>query len=268
MKIIDANVHLFRWPFRRLALDETTALVAKLRSLDIVEAWASSYEALLHSDLSAVNERLVTECRERGEGLLRPVGAINLSLPDWEEDLRRCLDDYKMSAVRLYPNYHDTELSDPVLARFLKLAAGKALVQIAVMMEEERTQHPLMKIPHVNTAPLPAILNAIPDARVMLLNSFRAVRGKPLLELVASEQVWFDISTLEGISGIERTLQQSPDDRLLFGIQQIPANRLVFGTHAPFYLPESAVLKLKESELNEEQLVQITSGNFRRSLSV
>ncbi|MGB0579727.1 MAG: amidohydrolase family protein [Limisphaerales bacterium] len=251
MKIIDANVHLFRWPFRRLGLDDTSALVAKLRSLGVVEAWAGSYEALLHRDLSAVNERLVTECRQRGEGILRPVGAINLSLPDWEEDLRRCLENYKMSVLRVYPNYHGTELSDPVFAKFLKLTASKALVQIAVMMEEERTQHPMMKIPHVNVTPLPALLKSIPKARVMLLNCFRAVRGKPLLELVATERVWFDISTLEGMSGIERMLKQ------------IPANRIVFGTHAPLYLPESAVLKLRESELTQEQFAQITNGALR-----
>ena len=249
MKIIDANVHLFRWPFRRLALDDTSALVAKLRSLNITEAWAGSYEALLHRDLSAVNERLVAECRR--EKMLRPVGAINLALPDWEEDLRRCLENYDMKVLRVYPNYHGTELSDPVFGRFLEMTAGKALIQISVMMEEERTQHPLMKIPHVNTTPLPALLKSIPEAKVMLLNCFRAVRGKTLLELVASEQVWFDISTLEGMSGIQRMLTQ------------VPVNRLVFGTHAPLYLPESAVLKLRESELTAEQLAQITSAATR-----
>lgn len=249
MKIIDANVHLFRWPFRRLALDDTSALVAKLRSLNITEAWAGSYEALLHRDLSAVNERLVAECRR--EKMLRPVGAINLALPDWEEDLRRCLEDYDMKVLRVYPNYHGTELSDPVFGRFLEMTAGKALIQISVMMEEERTQHPLMKIPHVNTTPLPTLLKSIPEAKVMLLNCFRTVRGKTLLELVASEQVWFDISTLEGMSGIQRMLTQ------------VPVNRLVFGTHAPLYLPVSAVLKLRESELTAEQLAQITSAATR-----
>lgn len=254
MSLIDANVHLFRWPFRRLALDDATALVAKLRSLKITQAWAGSYEALLHRDLSAVNERLVTECRERGEGVLRPVGAMNLAQPDWEEDLRRCLEDYRLPVIRVYPNYHGIDLSDPVFARFLKLTAGKALVQIAVMMEEERTQHPLVKVSHVNAAPLPGLLKSIPEARVMLLNCFRAVRGRLLLELVATERVWFDLSTLEGMSGIERVLKQ------------IPVNRLVFGTHAPLYLPESAVLKLRESELTDQQQERITSANFRSAL--
>ena len=31
-RIIDTNVHLFRWPFRRLPLDNTSRLVGKLRS--------------------------------------------------------------------------------------------------------------------------------------------------------------------------------------------------------------------------------------------
>ncbi len=250
MPLIDTNVHLFRWPFRRLPLDETSALVARLKTNGITEAWAGSYEALLHRDLSALNERLVTECRRHD--ILKAVGAINLSLPDWEEDLRRCAEDHHLHAVRVYPNFHGYELTDPRFAMLLGECADRGLIlQIAVMMEEERTQHPLVKVPHVNTAPLSGLLKQMPKARVILQNCFRAVRGRLLLELAATEQVWFDISTLEGMAGIELLLKQLPPDRL------------VFGSAAPLYIPESAILKLRESSLSQRQRDSITFGAAR-----
>ena len=42
--ILDTNVNLFRWPFRRLPLDETEKLVAKMRALGITKALAGSFE--------------------------------------------------------------------------------------------------------------------------------------------------------------------------------------------------------------------------------
>ena len=250
MPLIDTNVHLSRWPFRRVANDDTTGLARKLKQLKITEAWAGSFDALLHRDLSAVNERLIEECRRHGEGILKPFGSVNLSLPDWEEDARRCAEVYRMKGIRLYPNYHQYELEDPRFQKLLAMAADWGLiVQIAVMMEEERTQHPLMQLAHVNPAPLIGLLKMIPKARIVLQNCFRAVRGGLLLKLQATRRVWFDISTLEGMAGIERMLQQ------------FPADRLVLGSHAPFYIPESALLKLKESRLTDAQFNAISFKN-------
>jgi hypothetical protein len=250
MPLIDTNTHLSRWPFRRVANDTAPALIAKLKQLGVTEAWAGSYDALLHRDLSAVNERLAADCRRHGAGLLRPIGCVNPTLPDWEEDLRRCAEVFKMKGIRLYPNYHQYDLVDARFKKLFAMAATRGLhVQIAVMMEEERTQHPLVRVPHVNTAPLIDLLKQTPKARVMLLNGFRAVRAGLLLRLQASRRVWFDLSTLEGMAGIGRILKQ------------VPADRLVFGTAAPFYIPESAVLKLKESKLTTKQLDAITFKN-------
>ena len=42
--IIDTNVNLLEWPFKKLKYGETKALVAKLRQHRISQAWAGSYE--------------------------------------------------------------------------------------------------------------------------------------------------------------------------------------------------------------------------------
>ena len=88
--IIDTNVNLFRWPFRRMKYGETKSLVAKLRHHRITKAWAGNFEALFSKSINEVNSRLADECRVNGEGVLIPFGTVNLAWPDWEEDLRRC----------------------------------------------------------------------------------------------------------------------------------------------------------------------------------
>jgi len=254
--IIDTNVYLDRWPFRRLRLDDTAALVEKLRAQGVAEAWAGSFDGLLHEDIGAVNARLAQQCQERGGGLLKPFGSINLSLPNWEEDLRRCHEVHRMSGVRLHPNYQNYKLDDPAFPALLKEAAArKLIVQIVGGMEDERTQHSLLRVSPVDLTPLPRALEAAPDARVMLLNWPRMSGGKPVLMTLQVTSVLFDIALLEGIAGIETVLED------------LPVERLCFGSYAPYFYHEAATLKLKESELSAAQIKAITHENAAKFLS-
>jgi len=232
--LIDTNVSLSRWPCRRLPLDETPALVARLRSQGVKQAWAGSFDGLLHKDIAAVNTRLAEDCRKNGRGLLMPFGSVNPVLPNWEEELRRCHEEHKMPGIRLHPNYHGYKLDDPVFARLLDLACERGLiVQLVVTMEDERTQPPLMRVSQVDVTPLIALLASRPSLRILLLNWSRGVSSALLPKLSAAGQVYCDIATLEGVGGVANLLKQ------------VPADRVVFGSHAPFFYLESAVLNLK-----------------------
>jgi uncharacterized protein len=253
--LVDTNVSLGRWPCRRSPLDETSALVAKLRSQGVRQAWAGSFDGLLAKDLAAVNTRLAEECRKAGRETLLPFGSVNPTLPAWEEDLRHCRDEHRMPGIRLHPSYHGYKLDDPVFARLLDLAGERGLmVQLVVAMEDERTQHALMRVPYVDVSPLLTLLPTRTTVRVVVLNWFRGVKGALLPKLAAAGQVYFDIATQEGVGGVASLLKQ------------VPANRVVFGSHAPFFYFESALLKLKESVLGEAELAALRSGNARRLL--
>ena len=274
--IVDVNISLSRWPCRRLPHDETASLVEKLRTHGVVEAWAASFDALLHKDLAAVNERLAHECRSHTGVRLIPFGSINPLLPDWEEDLRRCAEQHHMPGIRLHPNYHGYKLDHPAVARLLKLAAERhLLVALAVIMEDERTMHPLLRVPSVNLDPLPALVTQTPGLRLILLNALSGFsspsrsplppggkgqgegssRGERLVALVRSGEVYVEIAMLERLGGVASLLNE------------VPLERVLFGSHTPFFYFESALLKLKESALSAEQLKSLQEENARRLIT-
>lgn len=250
--MIDVNVSLSRWPFRRLPLDETPRLVERLQEKGVTQAWAGSFDALLHEDMAGVNARLAAECATAGEGLLLPFGSVNPQLPDWEEDLRRCAEEHGMRGIRLHPDWHQYRLDDPAVPRLLDLAGEQGLiVQITLLMEDERTRHPLVGLEKVDAAPLLPLVKERPELRVILLNSQRVLRGALQGDLAAAG-VCFDIAMQEGVGGISKLMKQ------------VPYKQILFGSHAPFFYFESAELKLRESELGETIREAIEGGNAGR----
>jgi hypothetical protein len=254
--LTDVNVSLSRWPLRRLPCDEPEKLVAKLRARGVTRAWAGSFDGLLHKNLAAVNARLADDCRRHGHGLLMPFGSVNPRSPDWEEELRRCAEEHRMPGIRLHPNYHGYALDDPAFARLLRLAAERRLVvQLAIVMEDERMMHPRLRVEPVDAAPLVDRVTRTSGLRLVLLNAFRTMHGPALRQLADAGEVCVEISMLDGVGGVGKLLGQ------------LPASRILFGSHAPLFYFESAELKLRESPLTPEQLRAIRSENAERLLS-
>ncbi len=235
--MIDTNIYLHRWPFRRLPGDDPVRLMEKLRGAGVTQAWAGSFEAPLADDLAEVNARLAADCHRFGAGLLLPFGCVNPALPDWREDLRRCAEEHKMRGIRLHPNYHGYTLADGTFRDLLAAATERhMLVQIAVQMQDERTQHPLVRVKPVDIAAMPKL----PGARVQLLNAARP----------AAAGIATDFAMMEGVHGLRDLGAALP-------------GRVLFGSYYPCFYLEAAVLKLKESGLERKP---IETGNAHRLL--
>lgn len=251
--IVDTNVWLGRWPYRHLAADDTPTLVKKLPAAGAKQAWAGSFDGLFQRDLAAVNERLAAECRASGDGLLVPFGTVNLRLPNWQDDLRRCHEAHGMPGIRLAPAYHGYALDDRSLPELLREAAQRRLlVELLVSLEDTRTQHPLARVPPVDLSPLAEVIRPIAGLRLVLLGAFHAARRETIERLAGTGEVYFEIATLEGAGGIARL------------IEWVTVDRILFGSAAPFFYFQSARLKLQESVLAGQQIEQICFANARR----
>jgi len=254
--IIDVNVNLSRWPFRRLTGDEPAALVTKLRKMNVRQAWAGTFDGVFHKDVASANARLADDCRSYGQGILTPLGSVNPKLPNWQEDLRRCHEEHKMPGVRLHPNYHGYKLDDPTFRELVKLsAARKLIVQISLCMEDERTQHPLMRVGPVDCSPLAETLAAEPSLRVVILNAYPSLQIEKLGPLSSAGQVYFDFAMVERAGSVARLAEQ------------VSFPRVLFGSNYPLFYFESSLLKVEESGLTDAQTKAVFEENAQRLLA-
>lgn len=232
--IVDTNVSLFQWPFRRLPLDTTDKLVAKLRSLGVTRALAGSFEGLFHRNLTDVNRRLAHECAGYTE--LIPVGTINPSQPGWRDDFELCQSELAMPGIRLHPGCHDYQLTTPAVRELFELAARAGVfVQLTTAIEDRRTQPQLYRTADVDLLPLCEVCRDLSGLRLQLLNS----RPSEVLaeRLSAVPGLCFDTARLEGTDTVPRLFQS------------VGRGRLMFGSHAPFLIPEAALIRTYESGL-------------------
>src|SRR5580704_8191942 len=78
-----------------------------LRKQGVTQAWAGSFDSLLHKNTAGLNTWLAAQCGQHGPNFLMPFGSVNPKLPDWEEDLRRCHEKFRLPGIRVHPNYRD-----------------------------------------------------------------------------------------------------------------------------------------------------------------
>jgi predicted TIM-barrel fold metal-dependent hydrolase len=252
--IVDTSVHIGHWPFRRHGYEDPAKLIAKLRSVGVTEAWAANFDGLLHKDIAGSNARLAEACSASG-GFLVPFGTVNPTLPDWEDDLRRCREVHDMPGVRLYPNYHGYKPDEPVFAKLLALAGeAKLIVQLALRMEDERTQHPLISVLPVDPGPLAGIVARIRGLKLQVINSMVEPRTETLVPLARAGDVSFDFAMLEGVGCVTRL------------VDRVGADRVLFGSFFPLFLAEAAHLKVKESAPPTDVVKKLFAGNARALL--
>lgn len=241
----DCHVYLGSHPFRRLGGEDSAAFAENLRRSGVTEAWVGAFEGLLRRDVADVNRLTAQRCKS--DGIFRPCGTLNLTLPDWQDDLKRCAEDHGMRVIRLHPNYHSHTLEAPAFRELLALATkNRLLVQVVVQMEDERTQNPQVRVPPVDLKPLPALMKEMSGARVMILN---ANASMVLRHLQDCPNTTLDFAMIEGVGGVENLFKSWPLDRL------------VFGSFAPVFYWESARLKMQESALDPMQAAAVQWRN-------
>ena len=168
-----------------------------------------------------------------------------------------------MPGIRIHPGYQPFDLDHPGMERLVRMAAERGLIlQIVFGMEDPRVHHPIVQVGPATFGPLLRALEASPEAKVELLHHPGSSPGGDLMQFMTRKNSMMDISRLEGNGAIGRmidTIAGLPSAR-------VPVDRLAFGSHAPFFPVETAILKLMESPLGAREIHAILQGNARRLL--
>ncbi len=248
--MIDVNAYTGNWPFRPLPGSTPEELHALLNAEGIGKALVSPIEGIFYDDPQLANDKLCESLRDFPNFM--PVAVLNPKLSNWQRNLDVCCEKYSVRAVKLYPNYHHYDLAGDDAIPLLEAAAERDVpIIVQLRVQDVRAQTPLGRAPDVDVVKAINAARSHPNTR-FVIGSIRygEAQGKAD-EIMELTNLWIDISHVEYTDGL----------RLL--IQRYGTRQLLFGTHAPFFVARSAILKLREAELSQEEHAAITRNNAR-----
>ncbi|MFQ6041300.1 MAG: amidohydrolase family protein [Candidatus Poribacteria bacterium] len=252
--MIDINTFIGHCPFRRLPATTPDELWDLLKVYGIERALVSPIEGIFYEEPQIANEMLASQLDDRDE--LLQVAVLNPTLANWERSLRQCYEKYHIAAVKLHPNYHTYRLEDSP-ARDLLSAVGDMRLPVIVQLRvnDTRSHHPLMQVPDVPVADVIAAAGKTQQVKIVLGGIKWGEAQGNAAKITALPNLWLDISQMETMDGLRRLIDACGTERLLFG------------THAPFFYIRSAIIKLDEAQLSDEERERITRRNSERIFS-
>jgi predicted TIM-barrel fold metal-dependent hydrolase len=183
-----------------------------------------------------------------GDFRISIVPVINPVLPHWREHFVNLLHEHGslIAGVRIVPNYHDYHLGLSGVGELAKICVANDIpLCIQVRMQDERSHHPLLKVPGVKIASVVMLAAEQPDLRIVVCGAYNA----ELPQMSLAPNVFVELSFVE--SG----------ETLPNALKHIDPSRLLFATHYPVHDPAPAVAKLGGDVSLEPTIRTIASDN-------
>ena len=160
--IIDINAYLGQFAFRQLRHNTAATLVALMDAKRIDKAVVSSASAITYRNAQTGNEEVFAEVKSHRDRLI-PFAVLNPFYTGWQDDLKICHEDFGMSGLRLYPKWHNYQLSDRSCLDLVNAATERGLViSIPVRVEDNRQRSWLANVPDVPLDEIVALVKLVP----------------------------------------------------------------------------------------------------------
>ena len=269
---LDINAYVGHWPFMQMWYNTCSALLERMNKFGVEVSVISNTNGIFYKNTQSANEEMYKEINSDKHFIDRfiPFAVINPIYAGWRDDLDTCVNKMGMKGVRLYPKYHDYEVTDPSLIECVKRVRDYGLpVAFNIRMVDSR-QRSWMDIPYIRSASaektewilmdIMPVIRAVPDAKYMILNPVNSIllRDDKDIELIKKSDILFDTSG--------RSINSFPDLLNRYGKE-----KFAFGTHSPILDYLTGMLRiesLREEEADEETKEMLRSGNAKRMMGI
>lgn len=253
--IIDSNVLLGNWPFRKLPYTDAGQVRQILKASGINHAVAGSLDAILFRNVQDGNEILYKALSQHRE-FFTPAATINPSYARWEKDYEQALQE-KCAAIRVWPEYQGWSLLDSCGLELCRACKEDNLpLVLSAEIEDVRQRHALDKPADWAGSEVKRLIEEMEGLKVLIVNA-RAEKVREIALTLSEEnrkRIFFDISGLWGACV----------DDLDLCIEQAGISQFVFGSHAALKTPETAITKLNLSRIKEQDKKQICAQNIKQ----
>lgn len=254
--IIDINTFYGHWPFRKVPCESMEDISANAEKNQIESMIISSTNAIFYQDHFEGDEELAAVLPDNAYQAI----TIDPSQPYFAGDLRLGIEQFRIKAVRIHPEYHNYGLLDSCVTRlFDVLDEYKLPLLMTNAMEDPRALHALPQ----------KALRADEVASMIIRNR--------KIPVVITNVGFGDYRTYKGIVEEYGNLNFDTSG-LKFGLLNvietvinevgIPATHLLYGSHFPLHCRESTLNYFKMDPVPEAVKQLVLSENAKRIFSI
>lgn len=260
--LLDINAYIGHWPFLQLKYNTCQALLERMNQFGVDISVVSNLNGVFYKNTQSANEELYAEIRSNKLFYDRfiPFAVINPIYAGWQDDLERCSEKMGMKGVRLYPKYHDYELTHPSCIALVKNARDRGLVVSFTLRMVDYRQRAWMDIEKEwAMKDVMPIIQAVPDAKYLILNVANSTQ-------LDDEETWL-IKKAEVVMDTSGRATNNLGELLT----KYGKDKFALGTHAPILDYLTGLLRiesLREDEADAEAKEQLRYGNAQRILGL
>ena len=260
--LIDINANIGHWPFRQTNCNTCQALLERMDEFGIDVSVVSNMNGIFYKDTQASNEELHKEINadQRFRDRFIPFAIINPIYAGWKNDLDICTTKIGVKGIRLYPLYHDYELTHPSCIELVNIARDRGLiVAFTLRMVDSRSRSWMDIDKEWNLGDVIPIIKEVPDAKYLILNIANGIHvNDGYTALFKNSDIVFDTSG-RNIYNLSELLNKFGKDMF------------AFGTHTPILDYLTGLLRiesLRANEADEATKELLRSGNAKRILGI
>jgi predicted TIM-barrel fold metal-dependent hydrolase len=260
--LVDINAYVGHWPFKKMRFNTCEKMLQRMDRFGVDISVISNLNGIFYKNTQPANLELYKEIKSEKRFAERfiPFAVINPIYAGWQDDFEICVEKLGMKGIRLYPKYHDYELTDPGCIELVKMTSDRGLpVAFSFRMVDAR-QRSWMDIKNEwDLKDIIAILKEVPDAKYLLLNHCNDSKLSEDEEAVLKE-----VNVLIDTSG--RSINTLPELLEKYGTE-----KFAFGTHSPILDYLTGLLRidsLREEEADEGMKEMLRSGNAIKILGL